>query len=316
MANLSFYKNWRVLMKKIIIISSLVLTFFGCSSDSVFEGLSDDSSFEATLEEAAMALDDENYDDVVNLLTEYYTTTALNPDVARLLVSGYMGKAGIDVISFITYSADIEADSFDSVGASLSLSPRPPNAECNAFDRTVLGISGDAVYIYGNCIGELIEYMDNAKEIIYDLQGAGMESTEDLVQLGITSAAHYVFIVGNETKNALSTPFDPVNLVPVTKEAYRLFKSSGSYDWDVVNAAYFAEADDDGDGLTRYQKDLVNVNDAILAINQAISEPNVIRDELDEFLREVLMTPTGDITDDTIIQIATSTGIYSHINSM
>lgn len=304
-------------MKKIIIIYTLVLTFFGCSSDSVFEGLSDDSNIEATIEEAAMALDDGSYDDVVNLLTEYYTTTALNPDVARLLVSGYMGKAGIDVTAFITYSADMEADKFDSVEASLFLYPVTLNSECNALDGTVLFEIGNAVFIDVKCIGELIAYLDNAKEIIYDLKKFGMESTEDMAQLGITSAVHYVFILGKATTYALNTQLAPVNLVPVNKEAYRYLKSNVNVIvGNEVQESDFHEEDYDGDGLTRYQENLVNINDAISSIDQAISKSNNISDELDGFLFEVLGEPAEPVTDELIIQIVTSTGIFNYFNSI
>jgi len=319
-------------MKKIMIASILLLTLFGCSNDSVFEGLSDDSSMEATLEQAAIDLDDGNYEEVINSLAGIYTTTALNPEVARLLVSGYMGKAGINMTNFIFYSADEEADNFDSIEATLSLSIAPEDEDedddepaCNASDRTVLIIDGDGVFIEGYCIEEMIEYLNNAKDIIFDLQNAGLETTEDILNLGLTSAVHYVIIVGSATADALNTTlrypegdsrYKPGSVpVPINKEAYRLYKSSDDYEWSRVDTDAFDE-DIDGDGLTRYQEDLINVKDAIHAIDQAISQPNEIRDELEEFLREVLSTPTGEISDDTIIETVTSTGIFEYIDNI
>jgi len=325
-------------MKKIMIASILMLSFFSCSNDSVFEGLSDDSSMEATLEQAAIDLDDGNYEEVINSLAGIYTTTALNPEVARLLVSGYMGKAGIDVTNFIFYSADEEADNFDSIEETLSLYLAPEDEDedddepaCNAADRTVLIIDGDGVFIEGYCIEEMIEYLNNAKEIILDLQSAELDTPEDYIQLGLTSAVHYVFIIGNATADALNNTLD-FSLVenqkpglvpaPINKEAYGQYKSASSSDyewnhnWSRVDPSDFDEQDDDGDGLTRYQEDLINVKDAIHAIDQAISQPNEIRDELEEFLREVLSMPTGEITDDTIIETVTSTGIFEYIDNI
>jgi len=325
-------------MKKIMVASILLLTLFGCSNDSVFEGLSDDSSMEATLEQAAIDLDDGNYEEVVNSLAGIYTTTALNPEVARLLVSGYMGKASIDMTNFIFYSADEEADNFDSIEATLSLFLAPEDEDedddepaCSATNRTVLIIDGDGVFIEGYCIEEMLEYLNNAKEIIFDLQDAGLETTEDILNLGLTSAVHYVFIVGSATANALNNTLD-FSLVenqkpglvpaPINKDAYRQYQSASSLDyewnhnWSRVDPSDFEEQDDDGDGLTRYQENLINVKDAIHAIDEAISQPNEIRDELEEFLREALNMPTGEITDDTIIQTVTSTGIFEYIESI
>ena len=315
-------------MKKLIIASILLLTLFGCSNDSVFEGLSDESSMEATLEQAAIDLDDGNYEDVINSLAGIYTTTALDPEVARLLASGYMGSAGIDATNFIFYSDDEEADNFDSIEATLSLFSATHEPACSAADRTVLIIDGDGVFIDGHCIEEMIDLVDNAKEIIFNLQDAGMETTEDIFKLGLTSAVHYVLIMGNATADALNTtlgyPVDddrykPGSVpVPINKEAYRLYRYSDHYDytWSRVDAGSFHEEDDDGDGLTRYQEDLINVNNAIQAIDQAVSKPNDIQDELEEFLREVLSMPTGEITDDMIIETVTSTGIFDYVNGI
>ncbi len=305
-------------MKKILLASILVLMLFGCSNDSLFEGLSDESSLEATLEEAAIALDDEDYDEVIHSLASIYTTTALNPEVARLLASGYMGKAGIDLTNFITYSAYEDADPFDAVEATLSLFTAPivKNEDdkderiCNAMDRTVLIITNDAVFIDRNCIGELLDYLDNVKNIFYSLQEAEMESLEDIFQLGITSATHFVFIVGDATANAFGS-----TSVPINKEAYRVYKDNAS-SWENVDASVFGEEDVNEDGLTPYQEDLINVNNAIQAIEQAIPQSNALKDELDGFLREILMMPTGDITDAAIIETVTSTGIFDYVNSL
>jgi|GEM_PF-502079 len=327
--------NRSALMKKIMIASILMLSFFGCSNDSVFEGLSDDSSMEATLEQAAIDLDDGNYEEVINSLAGIYTTTALDPEVARLLASGYMGKAGIDLTNFIFYSADDEADNFDSIEATLSLYLAPEDEDedddepaCNVSNGSVLIVDGDGVFIDGHCIEEMIYSLDRAKEIISDLQAAELDTPGDHIQLGLTAAVHYVFIVGNTTADALNTTlrypegdnrYKPGSVpVPINKEAYRLYKYSDDYDytWYDVDAEDFYEQDNDGDGLTRYQEDLINVYDAIHAIDQAISQPNEIRDELEEFLREVLSMPTGEITDDTIIETVTSTGIFEYIDNI
>ena len=49
-------------MKTVTMVSALLLLLSGCSSDSIFEGISDDNTDDAVIEEAALALDDEDYD--------------------------------------------------------------------------------------------------------------------------------------------------------------------------------------------------------------------------------------------------------------
>ena len=63
--------------------------------------------------------DEENYDEAILSLTEVYTTTALDRDVAHLLASAYMGKAGIDLTDFISYIDLEDADAFDSISSML-----------------------------------------------------------------------------------------------------------------------------------------------------------------------------------------------------
>ena len=51
-------------------------------------------------------------------------------------------------------------------------------------------------------------YLNNAKKIIIDLQNAGLATTQDILNLGLTSAVHYVFIVGSSTADALNNTLD------------------------------------------------------------------------------------------------------------
>ena len=95
-------------MKKILALSFLVLLLVGCSNDSAFQGMADDSGRDAKKADAAIALDNRQYDAVIDSLAELYNTNALDPEVSRLLGSAYMGKAGIDATGFIGYESDSE----------------------------------------------------------------------------------------------------------------------------------------------------------------------------------------------------------------
>ena len=79
------------------------------------------------------------------------------------------------------------------------------------------------------------------------------------------------------------------------------------------------EKTDDGtseDSHTLYQTDIINVNNAIQAIEQESSASNAVKEELEGFLQELLDYPDEPITNDTIIETVTSTGIYNYLNGI
>jgi len=320
-------------MKKIIALSLIMLILYGCSNDSIFEGFADDSGLEAILEDAAEAIDDGNYYAVVTALSAYYTTTAINPDVARLLASGYMGLAGIDVTSLVAYSYDdpyhISPDPFDMAEATLSLTQAPivnDAINCNAQLWMVLiykDEAPDAAFIDGHCVGELISNLEDAKGIFDKLQDSQLATYDDYVQHGIASAVHYVLFLGNAVAEALN-PYSPGERnyregsvpAPINRAAYQFYNSDlSSYEWSQIEDHSFNEELDE-DELSPYQRDLIDVNNAIEATGQVTLRQNDIQDDLDNFLREVLMIPEGDITTSTITSMATTTGIYNYIISM
>ncbi|MBN2298104.1 MAG: hypothetical protein JXM72_05895 [Deltaproteobacteria bacterium] len=329
-------------MKKITVLSLIILILYGCGNDSLLEGFADNSGLEVTLEEAAKALDDGNYQGVVTALSAYYTTTAINPEVARLLASGYMGLAGIDVTNLIAYSYDdpysISPDPFDMVEATLSLIEASLDDEgdiaCNAQFWMVLIFEDDApyaVFIDGHCIGELIDNLNDAKRIFDKLQNAGLANYDDYVQHGIASAVHYVLFMGNAAAEAMN-PYFPGQPryeagyvpAPINRDGYQFYKYNANptaYIWTNITDHTFNEEIDD-EGLTPYQRDLIDVNNAVNAIGQKIIQNNLqpknnsLQNQLDDFLREVLMTDEEDITTSTIISAATTTGILEYISLM
>lgn len=85
----------------------------GCSNSNIFEGLADDSTKEAKLEEAQIALDKGDFTAAISTLLDLCGLSATNPtsgiptcdnDTISLLASAYMGKAGLDMIKIIDTS--------------------------------------------------------------------------------------------------------------------------------------------------------------------------------------------------------------------
>ncbi|MCU0577847.1 MAG: hypothetical protein MUD15_13655, partial [Desulfobacterota bacterium] len=84
-------------MNRLRILTLIMFSLLaGCESNTLGT-LSDDSGRQADIQEARMALDDANYDKAINLLVDYYDPSSPDPEVADVLSSAYMGKAGLDL---------------------------------------------------------------------------------------------------------------------------------------------------------------------------------------------------------------------------
>ena len=200
-------------MKNFLASTLLILLLAGCSNDSVFQGMADDDGRDATIEEAAIALDDQDYDTVISSLIGMYDTTNPDPEVSRLLASAYMGKAGIDVTRFIGFEPEAEEDIFDIIASSFSLSPSswiPSDSdttdyECNIEDLTVLMTSSGGEFINGHCIDGMISYLNKSKRALYLLHSTNRNTPDDTIQYGIVSAFHFAVLIGNDTAYALNS---------------------------------------------------------------------------------------------------------------
>ncbi|MDI9527509.1 MAG: hypothetical protein QM299_10895 [Pseudomonadota bacterium] len=329
----------------------LLLFLSGCSNDSVFEGISDNSGRKSVIEEAAIALDDEDYASVIQMLTEIYTTTSPDPQVSRLLSSAYMGRAGVVFVNLIEYSGLNDQADFDMVSESLSLSPAPipddndnknDQSLCNAEDRTVLIFPNEAdpdnaeflnaQFIDGHCIGDLIDNLEKAQYVLRVLKDADRHALDDEIQLGLASATHFVYFTGTRVADGLNKTLayqDPERHVPglvpvpINIEAYRFYREE-RFSFDQVTLSMlreeaFREENLGIPPLNTYQRDLIDVYDAVLAFDKATPEQNDVRDALQDFLASVLGIEGATISEfdkNDIISTMTTSGVYNLVISL
>jgi len=317
-------------MKKILALSFLVLLLAGCSNDSVFQGMADDSSRDAVKSDAAIALDNKQYDEVISSLIELYDTTSPDPEVSRLLGSAYMGKAGIDATGFIDFETASEDDIFDIVRASLVINPSPstsPTSQeesgCNIEDLTVLMTSSGGHYIEGHCMEGIIEYLDKAKRVFHVLHDRELDTPSDRIQYGILSSVHFAMLIGNDTAFALNGTMSTSNKqpgtvpVPINKRAYYLYRNE-----PVWHANYYREWDTIATSdhsfyrtpLSYYQEDLMIMLDALDAYEDMGLENDFVKDDIESLLRNILQNPSGDIED--AINTMTTAGITGYIQNV
>lgn len=87
----------------------------GCGGKSVFESMADDSTDEAKLEKARIALDEGAFADAVEILADLcgtdVTAPRCNPEIVSLYASAFAGRAGLDVFDLIQEAADQPATS-------------------------------------------------------------------------------------------------------------------------------------------------------------------------------------------------------------
>lgn len=334
-------------MKTTTTMLVLLLFLSGCSNDSAFEGIADDSGRKAVIEEAAIALDDQDYATAVQLLTEVYTTTSPDPRVSRLLSSAYMGRAGFDFVSLIEYPAQKERENFDMVADSLllALAPVPKDdkdkSSCSMADRAVLVLLDEsdrfyadyphAQFIDGRCIGDLIGSLEEARYILDVLIRANRHAPDDEILLGVASAVHFIFYTGNKVADGLNRTLsfpDPekhepgIVPVPINKEAYLYyinFYGGIQYSWSSVDEGDFRdETTDDITEANTYQEDLIDVYRAVQAFRRATPEQNDVRDALQDFLACTLgrqgatIDEFGEID---IISTMTTAGVFNLVNS-
>ncbi len=332
-------------MKTTTTMLVLLLFLSGCSNDSAFEGIADDSGRKAVIEEAAMALDDEDYASAIQMLTEIYTTTSPDPRVSRLLSSAYMGWAGVDFVRLIEFSGQEEREDFEMVASSLSLSPVSSldnMSTCSIADRTVMIMLNEsnpdnedylgAQFIDGHCIGGLLEGLERAQYILNILINANRHSLDDEIQLGVASAAHFVFYIGNRVADALNRTLvksDPEDRlpglvpIPINKDAYRFYTAEKfSNDQSLLSVMEEEDFREEHLGLlslNTYQEDLINVYYAVRAFERATPEQNDVRDTLQDFLACTLNlsdTPASEIDVNDIISTMNTTGVFNLVSGL
>ena len=130
-----------------------------------------------------------------------------------------MGKAGVNFVGLIEYSGEQDRESFNMVSHSLSLFPAPERtrdnqSQCSAQTREVLvqldpgGDFKGALGIDGACIGDLIDDLETAQYILGVQIRSGRYSEDDEIQLGLASAVHFVYLLGEKVGTALNRSLD------------------------------------------------------------------------------------------------------------
>ncbi|HPC46957.1 MAG TPA: hypothetical protein PLW83_02850 [Deltaproteobacteria bacterium] len=304
-----------------------LLLLGACSNDSVFEGISENTDRDAILEDSSSALSRGDYSYVISCLGVVYTTTAIDPEVSRLLASAYMGRTGLDFTLFMRHiTGSSSTHPFDVVASMIS----SPYGTTTGSERYLSGNAVEGKKEDGTAYEiDLLETISRARRILETLETAGLASDDDIIQLGFASAAHFILHVGNQTANSLNTTFRYYSQpslwkygtvpVPINTYAYHYYKTSQStdfkYRWYLVDPASYRERTLGGEPTT-CQKDLLSIRDAIEAFDRSYPGQNDLRDALDAFLRSALGVTDGADISDSLILAYSSSGVYAFVNRL
>ena len=269
-----------------ILIFAILLALYGCNSN-LLDSLADDSSEAAKIEAAQIALNDGDYDEVISLIGDDYDPSAPDSQVARILASAYMGKAGIDLTYLIENADSTDGDSFDAIAAALSIEVTP-QAQPSSFVQASpeAEASSDPRYIAIDSIQDLLLNLEHAQDILENLvnyytEGNLSPEDDDVVQLGMASALHFILEIGHCIGEVA------VSNAPINKYAYQgIFPQDE--DWQSLLDDLAAYIDSDQEIITSLTADLTNISTALRVLIATIGGDEDITDEFNDFLRELL----------------------------
>jgi hypothetical protein len=161
---------------RLLCLCFAIFALTGCEGN-MFEGLADDSSYEARLEEAMIALDDGDYAKAKSILTELNADYPNKPTILQYLSNASAGLAGIDTFNLLETIEQINDN---------------PNAGSIDMIGRMLG-DKDGVLT----VDEIKEKIDNINDAISALGAIDDPTDDQIVQLGLLSLNRAVLTIGD-----------------------------------------------------------------------------------------------------------------------
>ncbi len=245
----------------------------GCDTN-VLEFAADDDSYEARIEEALIALDDEDYAKAIDLLEKLRTDFPGKIEVLRYLSNAYAGLAGLNTFNLLE-TIDLLDDK---------------NSEGN-IDMVGLVLVG-ADGILSNT--EITSKKASLESAISALTSISNPSEDERVQLGLLSLNHAALtvaeIVMEDLNNNLNVGEAEITEITLTEAGFdALYPDSATNPPDFATGAT-------SERLESLSADIFRVDDSVAALSNltAADESNDLSDSSDEFLKEI--DPDGNVS--------------------
>ena len=240
-----------------------VFSLSGCD-ENIFDGLDDDDSEESQLEEARTALNDEDYNKALEILSDL---DPCDPDVAKYTSSAYMGRANFNTLDLLENVAELsdedEAGNIDMISS--------------VFDSDGDGQITRAEIIDG--IEEVLESIDAMTHLINNC-GEIPITCDETTLLGVAGALHVTYIILEAIQEDLGQ--DPI---PVSEEGIDIAYEGREFVGNNVTDAQL-QALNNGIG---YMKDAIEC----IRVDE---DENDLAENFDDYLREIDSDGNGQIT--------------------
>jgi len=252
-------KTVKGIIQLLMILFSLFI-FSGCG-DNVFEDVSDDKSFEAKIEEAKIAIDDEDYAEARDNLLKLKEDHPTNNEVLKYLSDAYAGLAGIDTFSLLEIIDELDE-----------------NGNSGSIDMIGL-VLGDA---QGNITSEEVsESLLNLNAALENLQLITNPEDDQIIQMGILGMSHMTLTVAEVVMDDLG-----INEVELTEDGLS----------DLYPDAQQADFSDITVPVESLSNDLELINGAIVELNDISDSDNDLAEDFEEFEEDIDSDGDGTIS--------------------
>jgi hypothetical protein len=201
-------------MKKVLLAGTVILlmAIMGCESN-MLGSLADESSKEAKIEEAKIAIDDGNYQKAITTLNSYKNSP--DPKIAGLLASAHMGAAGVDLTYMLEHTNVSDTNKFDVIASAFFLRT---SDQLNASSSALYKAESDASprFITTDTAVGLLTDLSLAVGYLSISQRTNPDDDDLTVQLGIASALHFIIDIGYIVAEAKDCN------IPINKAAYQM----------------------------------------------------------------------------------------------
>jgi tetratricopeptide (TPR) repeat protein len=229
----------------------------GCGNN-VLEGVSDDDSDDAKLEEARMALDDAHYSRAVQLLNELLDGDPTDPRALAYLSNAYAGLAGLDTLDLLTI-----IDELDESG------------ESGSIDMAGLVLGDDQGDVTAADVLDKLANLNEAIDSLEQIEANGESLSDDeTVQRSVLAIARMTMVIADVVLSDQGA---------AEGESVRMTEAG-------LGALYDGEPDFDGDisdeQLGYLADDIERIQDGITVLDDMGSD-NDLSEDFDEFEQDI-----------------------------
>jgi hypothetical protein len=246
----------------LLLAAALLILLAGCGGNAL-EGVSDDDSDDAKLEEARMALDDANYSRAADLLNALLDQDPTDPQALAYLSHAYAGMAGLDTLDMLTVIDELDE-----------------NGQSGSIDMVGLVLGDAEGDVTGADVADKLEHLNNAIDSLEQI-GAnnGGLSDDETVQRGVLADARIAMVIADIIFNDQGAAGgDTIRLTEAGLDA--LYSGTPDFDGDVsaTQSGYLAD-------------DILAIQDAIVVLDE-IGSDNDLNEDFAEFEQDI--NPDGN----------------------